>query len=99
MELRELSELPPIASLIRAQRLRWAGHVARMGDDSLVKQIAKGVPAGRRPVGSPRMRWSDNVRNDMVLLGVERADEWWDLARDRGQWKLLVKVAKDHMNS
>ena len=80
LDLRELSELPPITSHIRAQRLRWAGHVARMGDDSLVKQITKGVPAGRRPVGRPRMRWSDNVRNDMVLLGVERANEWWELA-------------------
>ena len=97
VELRELSELPPITSYIPAQRLRWAGHIARMEEDHLLKQIVKGVPAGRRPVRRPRMRWSDNVRGDLMLLEQERPDEWWEMAQDRGQWRLLVKVAKDHM--
>ena len=97
VEIRELSGLPPITSYIRAQRLRWAGHIARMEEDNLLKQIVKGMPAGRRPVGRPRMRWSDNVRGDLMLLEQERPDEWWEVAQDRGQWRLLVKAAKDHM--
>ena len=68
-----------------------------MEDGSVLKQIVKGVPAGRRPVGRPRMRWSDNVRGDLRLLGQERPDDWWEMAQDGGQWRLLVKAAKDHM--
>ena len=97
IELRELSQLPPITSYIRAQRLRWAGHVARMRDGSLVKSIAQGEPHGRRPVGRPRRRWRDNIRQDMELLEVENPSEWWDAAQDRRQWRSRVKAAKDHM--
>ena len=69
-----------------------------MNDDSIVKQIAQGTPEGRRPVGRPRMRWSDNIKKDLELLGVENPTEWWDIAQNRGQWRLLVKAAKDHMD-
>ena len=97
IELRELSRLLPITSHIRSQRLRWAGHVARMqDDDSMVKMIVRGTPEGRRPVGRPRMRWEDNVKNDLVLLGVENPSDWWEMAQDRRPWRLLVKAAKDH---
>ena len=95
-ELRELSKLPPITSHIRAQRLRWAGHVARMPDEAMTKQIAQGEPHGRRPVGRPRMRWRDNIRKDLQLLEVEDPSSWWEMAQDRGPWRHLVKAAKDH---
>ena len=97
IELREISQLPPITSYIRAQRLRWAGHVARMRDGSLVKSITQGEPHGRRPVGRPRRRWRDNVKQDMELLEVENPSEWWEAAQDRRQWRTRVKAAKDHM--
>ena len=95
-ELRKLTGLRPITSHIRSQRLRWAGHVARLPDDSLVKTVAKNKPLGRRPVGRPRMRWEDNVRNDLALLDVANPEDWWELAQDRQAWRHLVLAAKDH---
>ena len=89
--------LAPITSYIRAQRLRWAGHVARMPDHELAKQVALGTPHGRRPPGRPKMRWSDNVRNDLRLLNVANPEDWWIHAQDRRRWKNLVLAAKDHM--
>ena len=44
---------PPVASHIRSQRLRWAGHVARMENDSIIKGLETGLPEGTRPVGRP----------------------------------------------
>ena len=95
-ELREMTEVPLITSIIMAQRLRWAGHVARADEDRLISKIARGQPEGRRPTGRPRMRWSDNVKKDMMKLGVDGPTEWWDIALDRGRWKLLVTAAKSH---
>ena len=95
-ELRELTRLSPITSFIRAQRLRWAGHVARMPDDDLVKQVSRGTPYGRRPPGRPRKRWEDNIRADLTLLGVPNPQDWWDLAQNRREWRHLVLAAKDH---
>ena len=56
-ELRDLSRLPPITSHIRSQRLRWAGHLARMENDR-----------GKKTSWKTRMRWSDNFKRDMELL-------------------------------
>ena len=98
-ELIELSSLPPITSYISSQRLRWAGRLARLPDGSLVKEGARGTgtPFGRRPPGRPRMRWSDNVVADLTSLGVQDPEDWWSLAQDRLQWRLLVQAAKDSM--
>ena len=95
-ELRDLSHLPPITSHIRAQRLRWAGHAARMDDDRLVKQVMLGTPFGRRPAGRPRQRWIDNVLADLRLLGVADPQRWMDAAQDRRAWRLLVHAAKSN---
>ena len=97
VELRELTRLPPITCYIRAQRLRWAGHVARLSDGSMVKEVARGTPFGRRPPGRPRMRWADNVVADLALLGVQNPEDWWELAQDRRRWRLLVEAAKGHV--
>ena len=93
-ELRQLSKLPLITSVIKSQRLRWAGHVARMEEDRIARKVMFGRPDGRRPVGRPRMRWSDN--KDIIKLGVDGLGDWWDVALDRGRWRLLVVVAKGH---
>ena len=55
-ELREMTKVPFITSTIMAQRLRWAGHVARADENRLISQVARGQPEGRRPPGRPRMR-------------------------------------------
>ena len=96
-ELKQLSEVPLITNFLRSQRLRWAGHVARMGDDRMAKGVMFRKPQGRRPLGRPRMRWMDNIRKDVELLGMEDPDRWWDVALDRGEWRELMRVARDHM--
>ena len=95
VELRELSGLAPVTSFVRAQRLRWAGHVARKPDNAIIKMALTGRPDERRPRGRPRTRWLDVVRRDMQLLG-EDPEEWMQLAQDRRQWRHLVAAAKDH---
>ena len=86
-ELRDLTHLPLITSFVSSQRLRWAGHVARMPPDSVLRRAMEGVPEGRRPVGRPRMRWEDCVRKDLRQLGVDDPAEWKRLAQDRGRCK------------
>ena len=95
-ELREMTKVPLITSTIMGQRLRWAGHVARADENRLISEIAKGQPEGRRPTGRPRMRWSDNIKKDTEKLGVDDPENWWDIALDRGRWRLLVVAAMSH---
>ena len=51
-------------SVIKSRRMRWAGHVARMGEGSGVYRVLVGKPEGKRPLGRPRRRWEDNIRMD-----------------------------------
>ncbi|CAH0399288.1 unnamed protein product [Chilo suppressalis] len=93
IELENLVSEPNIIEEIKAARLRWLGHVERMGEDRAVKRAHLGRPIGRWPVGRPRFRWSDEVQKNLQSLG---ADCWRDLARDRRAWRNLVSVAKIH---
>jgi hypothetical protein len=60
-ELNGLYLLPNIVRVIKSRRLRWAGHVARMGEGRVVYRVLVGKPEGKRPLGRPRHRWEDNV--------------------------------------
>jgi hypothetical protein len=62
--------LSPVLLVIKARRMRWAGHVARMG---VVRgaYILVGWPEGRRPLGRPRRRWDDNIKMDLREIGFE----------------------------
>ena len=94
-ELRALTDFPPITNIVRSSRLRWAGHVARKEDGQLVKEVMVGRPLGTRPLGRPRKRWIDNVKEDLNTLGVNPND-WRLVAENRSTWRQLVKAAKDH---
>ena len=94
-ELRGLSRLPLITAFVRAQRLRWAGHVARMDADALPLLVLEGTPEGRRPPGRPKLRWSDCIRRDLEQLDVPHPERWMEHAQDRRWWRLLVAAAKD----
>ena len=95
-ELRERSRLPLLSSFVRSMRLRWAGHVARRKENSLLRMCLEGRPEARRPPGRPKLRWSDCVRNDLRLLEVDNPDDWHIIAQDRRRWRILVDAAKDH---
>ena len=72
--------------MIKSRRLRWAGHVARMEDDRSAFRILTGTPAGKRPLGSPRM--------DLKEIGINTKN-WVDSAQDRDCWRVLVNAALD----
>jgi hypothetical protein len=77
-----------IIRIIKARRIRWAGHVAQMGEKRSAYGLLVGKPEGRRPVGRPRHRWLDNIWIDLVEVGWGDVD-WIGLAHDRDRRKLL----------
>jgi hypothetical protein len=65
MELHNLYSSPNIIRQIKSRRMRWAGHVARMGEDRKVYNVFLGKPEGKRPLGRSRRRWQDGIRMDL----------------------------------
>jgi hypothetical protein len=61
-ELNDLYSLPNIVRVVKSRRMRWAGHVARMGEDRGVYRVLVGNPEGKRLLGRPRRRWEDNIK-------------------------------------
>ena len=64
-ELNNLYSSPSIARVIKPRRMRWAGHVARLGERRGVCRVLLGKPEGKRPLGRPRRRWEDNIKMDL----------------------------------
>jgi len=77
--------------VIKPRRLRWAGHVARMGEGRGVYRVLVGKPEGRRPLGRPRPRREDNIRMDLREVGYGCVD-WMELGQDRDRWRALVSA-------
>ena len=71
--------------------MRWAGHVARMGEEMGVYRVLVGKPEGKRPLGRPRHRWVDGIGMDLQEVGCGYVD-WIGLAQDRDGWWTLVSV-------
>ena len=90
-ELNDLYSSPNIERVIKSRSMRWAGHVARMGEERRVYRVLVGKPEGKRPLGRPRRRWVDNVRMDLQELGCGHMD-WIGLAQDRDRWRALVSA-------
>ena len=59
---------------VKSRRMKWAGHVAHMGEDRGVDRVLVGKPEGRRPLGRPRRRWEDNIKMDLQKVGGGRGD-------------------------
>jgi hypothetical protein len=90
-ELNDLYSSPKIVRVIKSRRMRWAGHVARMGEERGVYRVLVGKPEGKRPLGRPRRRWVDNIRMDLQEVGCGNVD-WIGLAQDRDRWRTLVSA-------
>ena len=81
-----------IIKKIKSHKLRWAGHVARMGDERGVRRFLEGKPEGKRPVGRPRMKWENNINGDLREVDYT-GDDWKTLAQDRNVWRAYVRTA------
>jgi hypothetical protein len=88
-ELRDSYSSPSIIRIIKSRRMRWAGHVARMGEKRNACRLLVGKPEGKRPLGRPRRRWVDNIRMDLGGVGWGDVD-WIGLAKDRNRWRAPV---------
>jgi hypothetical protein len=88
-ELHNLYSSPSIIRIIKSRRMRWAGHVARMGEKRTTYGLLVGDPEGKRPLGKPRRRWIDNIKMDLSEMGLGVVD-WTGLAQDRYRWRALV---------
>ena len=64
-KLNDLYSLPNIVRVVKSRRMRWAGHVARMGEDRGVHRVLVGKPEGKRLLGRPRRRCEDNIKMNL----------------------------------
>jgi len=90
-ELNDLYSSSNIVRVIKSRRMRWAGHVARMGEGRGVYRVLVGKPEGKEPVGRPRRKWVDNIRMDLQEVGCGYMD-WIGRAQDRDRWRTLVSA-------
>jgi len=93
-----LSCSPPDLNLVvtnfnfaRVQRLGWYGHIERMQETRMVKAIHAWKLISKRPMGRPKIRWEDDVKNDIQRLKLPK---WNNLVQDRRRWKEVVGKAK-----
>jgi hypothetical protein len=80
---------PIIVRVTKSRRMRWAGHVARMGERRGVYRVLVRRPEGEKPLQRPKRRWEDNIKMDLGEIGIDGAN-WIRLAQDRVQWRTFV---------
>jgi hypothetical protein len=90
-ELHDLYSLPNIVRVVKSRRMRWAGHVARMGEGRGVYRVSVRKTEGRRSLGRPRSRWEGNIKMDLQDVGGYCGD-WMERAQDRDRWRALVST-------
>jgi hypothetical protein len=90
-ELHSLYSSENIVRVIKSSRMRWAGHVARMGERRGVYRVLVGRPECKRPVGRPRHRREENIKMDLREIGIDRTN-WIQLAHIRVQRRAFVNT-------
>ena len=90
-ELMTKYKTPDIVSIIKIRRFEWLGHVVRVNETRSVKKIFEGKLEVGRGRGRPRLRWINDVEDDLRKLGVKR---WRTKASEREEWTSIIKEAK-----
>jgi hypothetical protein len=90
-ELHGLYSSANIVRVIKLGRMKWAGHVARMGEGRGVYRVLVGRSESKRPLGIPRRRCEDNIKLDLREIGIVGAN-WIQLAQDRIQWRACMNT-------
>jgi len=93
MEIDKLREGTDILRLIKAQRIKWLGHVQRMDQARPTRKLLDWKPMGTRPLGRPRQRWQKDVMEDFKKPKIKN---WKETAKDRRTWRELAEKAKIH---
>jgi hypothetical protein len=93
-ELGDLYPLPNIVRVVKSRRMRWAGHVALMGEGRDVHRVLVGKPEGKRPMRRPRRRWECNTKMDLQEVGGGFRD-WMEMAEDWDRWRALVSTVRN----
>ena len=90
-EQSDLYSSPNNVRVIKSRRMRWAGHVAHMGEERRAYGVLVWKPEGKRPLERPRHRWVDNIKMDLQEVGCGYVD-WIGLVQDRDRWWTLVSA-------
>jgi hypothetical protein len=90
-ELYSLYSSPNIVRVIKSRWMRWAGHVARMGDGRGVYRVLVGRPKWKRPLGRPRRRSQFNIKMDLREIGMDGSN-WIRVAQNMIQWRAFVNT-------
>jgi hypothetical protein len=90
-ELDELIRHKNIIKYIKAQRLSWFVHLHRKPEGRMVKRVHKWNAMLTRPLGRPKNRWEDDIRNDIKKLKIKN---WTSCIQDRNKWKLYIEKAR-----
>jgi hypothetical protein len=90
-ELHNLYSFPDIIRQFKSRRIRWAGHVARMGEERKVYKVLVEKPDGKRPLGRPRRRWEDGIRMDLRETGLGGCG-LDSTGSGQGRWRAVVSA-------
>jgi hypothetical protein len=90
-ELYSLYSSLNIVRVIISRGMRWAGHVAQMGEGRGAYRVLIGRPKGKRPLGRPRCRWEENIKMDLREIGIDGVNWIWQ-AQDRVRWRAFVNT-------
>lgn len=94
-EINDIMEGEDIVKYIKAQRLRWFGHVERRGKEELIRKIKDWRPTEERPKGRPKARWEDQVRRDIQKLKINNPNL---IVKNREEWNRVINTTKKNMN-